>query len=108
LCGEPRSASFARKGCGGKASGPSTPTPVHVVAVARVVNELFQPVKLNYEIHGNTIPHLHLHLFPRYVGDPFEGGPIQGDERSALHSRDDLERMATAFAAALRGEGSDR
>lgn len=33
-------------------------------------------VKLNYEIHGNTIPHLHVHLFPRYVGDPFEGGPI--------------------------------
>lgn len=33
-------------------------------------------VKLNYEIHGNTVPHLHLHIFPRYVGDPFEGGPI--------------------------------
>lgn len=33
-------------------------------------------VKLNYEIHGNTVPHLHLHRFPRYVGDPFEGGPI--------------------------------
>ena len=34
-------------------------------------------VKLNYEIHGNTVPHLHVHLFPRYVGDPFEGGPIE-------------------------------
>jgi diadenosine tetraphosphate (Ap4A) HIT family hydrolase len=33
-------------------------------------------VKLNYEIHGNTIPHLHLHVFPRYPGDPFEGRPI--------------------------------
>jgi diadenosine tetraphosphate (Ap4A) HIT family hydrolase len=33
-------------------------------------------VKLNYEIHGNTVPHLHVHLFPRYVGDRFEGGPI--------------------------------
>jgi diadenosine tetraphosphate (Ap4A) HIT family hydrolase len=33
-------------------------------------------VKLNYEIHGNTVPHLHLHIFPRYLGDPFEGGPI--------------------------------
>jgi diadenosine tetraphosphate (Ap4A) HIT family hydrolase len=33
-------------------------------------------VKLNYEIHGNTVPHLHLHIFPRYVGDPFEGRPI--------------------------------
>ncbi|HKP16434.1 MAG TPA: HIT domain-containing protein [Gemmatimonadaceae bacterium] len=33
-------------------------------------------VKLNYEIHGNTVPHLHVHVFPRYVGDPFENGPI--------------------------------
>jgi diadenosine tetraphosphate (Ap4A) HIT family hydrolase len=33
-------------------------------------------VKLNYEIHGNTLPHLHLHVFPRYPGDPFEGGPV--------------------------------
>jgi diadenosine tetraphosphate (Ap4A) HIT family hydrolase len=32
--------------------------------------------KLNYEIHGNTIPHLHLHVYPRYPGDPFEGRPI--------------------------------
>jgi diadenosine tetraphosphate (Ap4A) HIT family hydrolase len=33
-------------------------------------------VKMNYELHGNTIPHLHMHFFPRYPGDPFENGPI--------------------------------
>jgi diadenosine tetraphosphate (Ap4A) HIT family hydrolase len=33
-------------------------------------------VKLNHEIHGNTVPHLHVHIFPRYPGDPFEGKPI--------------------------------
>ena len=33
-------------------------------------------VKMNYEIHGNTVPHLHVHIFPRYAGDPFEGGPV--------------------------------
>ena len=41
-------------------------------AVARIMN----PVKMNYEVHGNTAPHLHVHFFPRYRGDPFEGGPI--------------------------------
>ena len=25
---------------------------------------------------NNTLPHLHVHLFPRYRGDPFEEGPI--------------------------------
>jgi diadenosine tetraphosphate (Ap4A) HIT family hydrolase len=44
--------------------------------VSRAVHELTGAVKLNYEIHGNTIPHLHLHLFPRYAGDVFEGQPI--------------------------------
>ena len=34
-------------------------------------------VKLNYEIHGNTLPHLHMHFFPRYRGDPFEGRAIE-------------------------------
>jgi diadenosine tetraphosphate (Ap4A) HIT family hydrolase len=33
-------------------------------------------IKLNYEVHGNTIPHLHMHFYPRYVGDPFEGRSI--------------------------------
>jgi diadenosine tetraphosphate (Ap4A) HIT family hydrolase len=77
-----------------------------VTAVARAVDELFHPVKLNYEIHGNTIPHLHLHLFPRYVGDSYESGPIRGGERDALHSSGDIERMTAAFAAALANDRS--
>lgn len=45
--------------------------------VSRAIARVLQPIKINYEIHGNTLPHLHLHMFPRYVGDPFEGGPIE-------------------------------
>jgi diadenosine tetraphosphate (Ap4A) HIT family hydrolase len=33
-------------------------------------------VKLNYEVHGNTIEHLHMHFYPRYPGDPFQNRPI--------------------------------
>lgn len=44
--------------------------------LSRVVHAATGAVKLNYEIHGNTIPHLHTHIFPRYRGDPFEDGPI--------------------------------
>ncbi|MFL5470204.1 MAG: HIT family protein [Gemmatimonadaceae bacterium] len=43
---------------------------------SRAIAVVTGAVKLNYEIHGNTVPHLHLHIFPRYIGDPFEGGPI--------------------------------
>jgi len=67
---------------------------------ARVLNELFRPAKLNYEIHGNTIPHLHLHLFPRFPRDPFVGGPIDPRRASFIRTPEDLERMRRALAAA--------
>ena len=44
--------------------------------VSKIVQEITGAVKLNYEIHGNTIPHLHVHLFPRYKGDAFEDDRI--------------------------------
>jgi diadenosine tetraphosphate (Ap4A) HIT family hydrolase len=43
---------------------------------SKAIHEATGAVKMNYEIHGNTIPHLHMHLFPRYVGDMFENQPI--------------------------------
>lgn len=44
--------------------------------VGQAVQAITGAVKLNHEIHGNTVPHLHTHLFPRHRGDRFEGGPI--------------------------------
>jgi diadenosine tetraphosphate (Ap4A) HIT family hydrolase len=39
-------------------------------------------VKINYEIHGNTAPHMHMHLYPRYLGDPFPGQAIDYRKRT--------------------------
>ena len=33
-------------------------------------------VKINYEIHSNSGPHIHCHLFPRYLDDDFPSAPI--------------------------------
>ncbi|HEX5246235.1 MAG TPA: HIT family protein [Gaiellaceae bacterium] len=67
--------------------------------VARAVHGLLEPAKLNYEIHGNTIPHLHMHLYPRFRGDPFEGGPIDPRLRSFRRSAEELARLGAAIAA---------
>src|ERR1700694_5859903 len=32
--------------------------------VSNAVSVATEAVKLNYEIHGNTLPHLHIHFFP--------------------------------------------
>ncbi len=47
-----------------------------VQVAARVLKEVTGAFKINYEIHGNTAPHLHLHLLPRYLDDPFAGDSI--------------------------------
>lgn len=70
------------------------------MSAARVLQRLFTPAKLNYEIHGNTIPHLHLHLFPRYAGDPYVGGPIDVRRACFTRTHEDLERMRRAFEEA--------
>lgn len=38
--------------------------------VAEAVHRAFHPVKLNYELLGNTDRHIHWHIFPRYADDP--------------------------------------
>jgi diadenosine tetraphosphate (Ap4A) HIT family hydrolase len=68
---------------------------------ARALCELFEPTKMNYQIHGNTIPHLHMHLFPRFRGDPFVGGPIDPRRSSFTRKRDDLNRMRDALVAGV-------
>ncbi len=59
-----------------------------VNAVAEAISAGMRPTKLNYEIHGNTIPHLHVNLFPRWIGDQFEGQPI---DARRTYARSDAE-----------------
>lgn len=40
--------------------------------VSRVVQGITGAIKINHEIHGNTIPHLHVHVIPRYPNDELE------------------------------------
>jgi diadenosine tetraphosphate (Ap4A) HIT family hydrolase len=73
---------------------------LEAMLVASAVANVVHPIKMNYEIHGNTLPHLHLHLFPRQVDDPYVGGPI--DPHTAVFDRSDeeIEVLASAIRAA--------
>lgn len=67
---------------------------------AQTIASLLSPRKMNYEIHGNTLPHLHMHLFPRFDGDPFEGRPIDWRSRIFERTHEDLAALGAAIAAA--------
>jgi hypothetical protein len=47
-----------------------------VLTVARALARHYQPLKMNYQTLGNTVPHLHTHLLPRFVDDPAPGRPF--------------------------------
>lgn len=47
-----------------------------VLRVGRAVQARFTPVKLNFLTLGNTVPHLHTHVVPRYPDDGAPGGPL--------------------------------
>jgi diadenosine tetraphosphate (Ap4A) HIT family hydrolase len=64
-----------------------------VLFAAERLAGLLRPIKVNYEIHGNTLAHLHAHVYARYRGDRFVGGPIDnGRELVANVPLDDLKR----------------
>ncbi|HEX9341758.1 MAG TPA: HIT family protein [Thermoplasmata archaeon] len=79
-----------------------------VLLVSKALADLLAPVKMNYEIHGNTIPHLHVHLYPRFQADPFVGRPIDSREASFVRSKAERTRIGRAIRRAAIGSHSAR
>lgn len=44
-------------------------------AAARALERHYRPAKLNFLTLGNAVPHLHVHIVPRYLTDPDPGRP---------------------------------
>jgi diadenosine tetraphosphate (Ap4A) HIT family hydrolase len=57
--------------------GRTRPTFLKEMAIlAEAIEACFRPHKLNYELLGNQVPHLHWHLFPRSAADPDRLRPV--------------------------------
>jgi diadenosine tetraphosphate (Ap4A) HIT family hydrolase len=46
-----------------------------VLRVGRAVEARFAPIKMNFEMLGNSLPHLHTHVVPRHLDDGEPGHP---------------------------------
>lgn len=69
--------------------------------LARAIENAFLPHKLNYELLGNQVPHLHWHLFPRSLEDLDFRFPVwlalddaEHDTDRRLHLRGAVDRLA--------------
>jgi diadenosine tetraphosphate (Ap4A) HIT family hydrolase len=47
-----------------------------VSMVAAALYNLLKPAKINYELLGNMVPHMHWHLVPRFSSEPLWPRPI--------------------------------
>ena len=47
-----------------------------VSRVAAALHAAFSPAKINYELLGNMVPHMHWHLIPRFTDDPLWPRPV--------------------------------
>jgi diadenosine tetraphosphate (Ap4A) HIT family hydrolase len=54
-----------------------------VIRAAHALETHFHPVKTNYNVLGNSLPHVHTHIIPRYADDPRPGWPFPFPEDDA-------------------------
>ena len=67
-----------------------------------MVERVFRPCHVNYMLLGNTVPHLHTHVVPRYAEDPRPGWPFPfPDPEPGPMPPDRLARDADLLRAAL-------
>lgn len=73
-----------------------------VSRVAQALQTVFRPDKINYELLGNMVPHMHWHLVPRFATDELWPRPIWSephDER--FLSPDEYKRRIELIRKAL-------
>ncbi len=56
-----------------------------VSRVAGALDRVFSPAKMNYELLGNMVPHIHWHLVPRFREDPLWPRPIWSEPHAEKH-----------------------
>ena len=73
-----------------------------LMLAAQALEQVYRPDKMNLQILGNLIPHLHAHLTPRYHGDPAPGRPIDPNGGMKLLRARTYEEQAKVIRKALR------
>jgi diadenosine tetraphosphate (Ap4A) HIT family hydrolase len=72
-----------------------------LVRATRALDRVFAPIKMNVQLLGNLVPHLHAHLVPRYYGDAAPGRPIDPGLQVVTLTPDEYQERVQQIQAAL-------
>lgn len=71
--------------------------------VAAALFQVFSPTKINYELLGNMVPHMHWHLIPRFTNDPLWPKPIwSAPHTEAALSTEEYRQRIEQIRSALK------
>jgi len=78
------------------------------VLLARAMEQVFTPHKMNVAALGNLVPQLHIHHIARYPDDPAWPAPVWGRVPALAYEAGELEVVAQRLTAALPAGASFR
>ena len=71
--------------------------------VAKTLAQVYEAKKINYELLGNQLPHIHWHVIPRLAGDPSSLEPVwRVEHEPILRSEPDLQRTVQRLQQAIQ------
>ena len=73
-----------------------------VARVSKAMKELFNPDKINYGIFGDGVPHVHMHMVPKYKDQLQWGHFFWGKgEKEVYLSDEEYDKMVADYKAKL-------
>lgn len=69
----------------------------------RALKTVTRAVKINVEQHGNSLPHLHFHLYPRYMNDPFPNRAIDYTQKRNQYAEGEFSIFVQNLRAEISG-----
>jgi diadenosine tetraphosphate (Ap4A) HIT family hydrolase len=71
--------------------------------VAKTLAQVYDAKKMNYELLGNQLSHIHWHVIPRLDGDPAPLEPVwRVQHEPVLHSRPDIQSKVQRLQHAIQ------
>ena len=73
-----------------------------IVRASRLLQDSFEPHKINVAALGNMVPQLHVHVIARFTDDAAWPKPVWGATPARAYSEDELEAPLAVLRATMR------